>query len=129
MYQLTIKAHFDAAHHLRDYQGKCAQIHGHSWQVEVMVAGRELDKIGMLIDFGILKKHVNDIIGGLDHRYLNELPAFNQDGVNPTAENIARYIYEKLSHQLLNHQPAIVIEGVRVWESPNASATYGGCEG
>ncbi|MHB8172142.1 MAG: 6-carboxytetrahydropterin synthase QueD [Thermincolia bacterium] len=129
MYQLTIKAHFDAAHHLRDYQGKCAQIHGHSWQVEVMVAGEELDKTGMLIDFGILKEHVNEIIGVLDHRYLNELDAFNLEGMNPTAENIARYIYEHIFKQLKNHQPAIVIEGVRVWESTNASATYRRCQG
>jgi len=124
MYELTIKAHFDSAHQLRDYVGKCARIHGHTWQVEVEVTGRELDDNGMLIDFGVLKRHVNDIIGALDHRYLNELAAFKEGGLNPTAENIARYIYEQVAVQLANYHPSVNIEAVRVWESPNASATY-----
>lgn len=123
MYELLIKSHFDAAHQLNGYSGKCANIHGHSWIVEVLVTGTKLDKTGMLIDFSLLKKVLKDLLENFDHKFLNDIPPFI-DGINPTAENIAAYIF-----QIYKQHPDILnsfakIKEVRVWESPNACAIY-----
>jgi 6-pyruvoyltetrahydropterin/6-carboxytetrahydropterin synthase len=121
MFELTIVVDFEAAHRLADYPGKCNRLHGHNWKVEVIVAGDTLDKLGMLIDFRELKAQVNKVIETLDHYYLNEIEPFKT--VNPTAENIAKYIYEQLGDQFAA-TPNITVNQVRVWESPNSAAVY-----
>lgn len=94
-YELTVKGQFSAAHALRHYQGKCEKTHGHNFEVAVCVAGTELDsKTGMLLDFGVLKKGLACILEDMDHRFLNETPPF--DSLNPSSENMARFIGTKM---------------------------------
>lgn len=119
MYILEIEDFFSAAHQLRAYRGKCENLHGHNWRVRITVEGEELLPSGMLIDFADLKKMTKEALETLDHRFLNELPAFTQN--NPTTENIARYIYEAVAARL----PANVRMGqVTAWESEKSRATY-----
>ena len=98
MYLLIVREDFSAAHRLLSTGGKCAELHGHNWKVEVQVWAEELDESGMAIDFHDLRAQTREIVEGLDHRYLNDLPAFQRQ--NPTAENIARHIYEGLAQRL-----------------------------
>lgn len=119
MYELTTIVEFEAAHRMADYPGKCSRLHGHNWKVEVTVAGNSLDNIGMLIDFRLLKQKVNEIIETLDHYYLNELEDFRDQ--NPSAENIARYIFQKLGAQFAKN---ITLQQVKVWESPHSAVAY-----
>ncbi|MBP2635612.1 MAG: queuosine biosynthesis protein QueD [Firmicutes bacterium] len=121
MYDLTIIAEFEAAHQLPDYPGKCCRLHGHNWKVEVTVTGHELNHLGMVMDFKDLKAEVNKIIDNLDHYYLNDLPAFKT--VNPTAENIAKYIYDSLAAAPA-FQQNIKVYSIQVWESPRAAVKY-----
>lgn len=121
MYELTTIVNFEAAHRLPDYPGKCSRLHGHNWKVEVTVAGPSLDKLGMLIDFRELKQTVNEVITTLDHYYLNETEPFSE--VNPTAENIARYIYEEIGKKL-TATAQVTVTKVKVWESPQSAAVY-----
>jgi len=118
MYSIKIEAHFSSAHNLRGYKGKCEELHGHNWKVEIVVTKEKLDKIGMVLDFKYLKKELNQILEKLDHKYLNKIPYFKKK--NPTSENIARYIYEKLENKVSG------LNSVMVWESENCSATYYG---
>lgn len=123
MFELTVRKSFAAAHRLHGFQGGCEQMHGHTWSAEVLVAGKELNKNGVLIDFHELHDLVGKIILDLDHRYLNDLYYFNEPGreINPTAENIARYIYLRLKASL-NHGVKLI--KVIVWEAPDAWASY-----
>ena len=120
MYHLTIKAHFAAAHRLVNYQGDCENLHGHNWNVEVTVSARQLDTAGLGIDFKILKHHTKELLGELDHKYLNDLPAFSQ--ISPSSEQIARFLFHRLSDQLDNAN--VQLERVTVWESDFACASY-----
>ncbi len=120
MFELTIMAEFEAAHNLRNYQGKCSRLHGHNWKVEVTVRGDKLDELGMIIDFTALKAEVKQIVDRLDHYYLNELTAFQER--NPTAEHIAKYIYEELVGLLPKHN--VVLYQVKVWESARSAVAY-----
>ena len=126
MYELTVKTNFAAAHSLRNYDGDCARLHGHTWVVEVSVLGEELDEAGILIDFKKLKRLIAEMIEELDHSYINEVPYFNAHDKynNPTAENLARYIYINIKKELQNLKYNVKISKVRLWESPNASVTY-----
>lgn len=121
MYDLTIIAEFEAAHQLPDYPGKCCRLHGHNWKVEVTVTGHELNHLGMVMDFKDLKAEVGKVIETLDHYYLNELSPFKT--INPTAENIAKYIYDSLAG-LSTFQQTIKIRCVQVWESPRSAVKY-----
>ncbi len=119
MYELTTIVDFEAAHRLADYPGKCSRLHGHNWRVEVTVAGPGLDGLGMLVDFRVLKQEVSRVIETLDHYYLNEIEPFRT--VNPTAENIAAYVYRELAGRL----PAgVTMKAAKVWESPHSAAVY-----
>ena len=120
MYRLTIVTDFAAAHCLRHYQGECENLHGHNWKVEVTVKARELDKAGLGIDFKILKQRTKDLLGTLDHKYLNELAPFAE--VSPSSENIARYLYHELTKILGSDK--VKVEMVTVWESDFAAASY-----
>jgi 6-pyruvoyltetrahydropterin/6-carboxytetrahydropterin synthase len=125
LYEVTIRNRFAAAHSLVDYQGPCSRVHGHTWYVEVSVCGSELNQLGMLIDFHELKRLLNNIIEQLDHQNLNFLEPFvNGKGANPTAENLAKYIFDGLKHDLTALNDQLKVGYVRVWESPDASAVY-----
>ena len=120
MYELKIISQFGAAHQLRDFGGKCENLHGHNWKIEVYVTGNELGDDGLLIDFALLKKDTAKTLDTLDHKFLNELEYFKT--INPSSENIARYIYESLSQGLNNGN--IKVSRVTAWESDSACATY-----
>jgi 6-pyruvoyltetrahydropterin/6-carboxytetrahydropterin synthase len=120
-YELKIVTHFAAAHQLKMVARKCENLHGHNWKVEVRVVGDELDEAGILMDFGVLKKHVAEVMDTLDHKFLNETDLFD-DACPPSSENIARYIARYLDDRLAD-TPARV-SCVSAWESENACATY-----
>jgi 6-pyruvoyltetrahydropterin/6-carboxytetrahydropterin synthase len=119
IYTLTVRASFSAAHRLREYDGNCERLHGHNWQVEVSVASERLDDRGIALDFRAIKAAVNDILSGLDHRYLNEVAPF--DRLNPSSENVARYLFEEMERKV--PAPARIAR-VTVWESEDARADY-----
>ncbi|MDR2192748.1 MAG: 6-carboxytetrahydropterin synthase QueD [Endomicrobium sp.] len=119
-YKLSVTKGFASAHYLRQYKGKCENMHGHNWKVRAAFCGTQLDKTGMLIDFTDLKAKLDEIMRCLDHKVLNETPPF--DKTNPTAENIASYIFEQL--KTAETDTAKVAE-IEVWESETASATVG----
>ena len=120
MFELKIITQFAAAHRLRNFQGKCEQLHGHNWKVEVFVLADQLDSAGLVRDFGEIKTTTQEILNGLDHHYLNELTPFQEE--NPSSEHIARYLFRQLS-RLLNDERAKVSK-VSVWESDTSCATY-----
>ena len=120
MYKLSVRSEFSAAHKLTGYEGQCRNLHGHNWKVRVSIFCDVTDDIGLTIDFGIVKKDLNDIMDSLDHAYLNELSVF--EGINPTSENIAKHIYVEFKKKLAG-QSAKVAE-VEVWESDRTSMTY-----
>lgn len=120
MFELKVITKFAAAHQLRMVAKKCENLHGHNWKIETHVAGKELNSAGVLIDFGELKTHIRDIMNILDHKFLNELDFF--DGNNPSSENIARFIAEKLQAKLKDQ--GIKVTKVTAWESDDACATY-----
>jgi queuosine biosynthesis protein QueD len=120
LYELGIKSHFDAAHFLRNYRGKCARLHGHTWEIEVIFQGRSLRKNGILLDFGEAKNLLDKVLEKIDHQYLNEIPPF--DKLSPTAENLARFIYEELE-SIFPFEDAFLSE-VRIWESPSSWVSY-----
>jgi 6-pyruvoyltetrahydropterin/6-carboxytetrahydropterin synthase len=116
MYSVKVEGSFSSAHNLRGYKGKCEALHGHNWKVELVAAGSRLDKAGMLVDFKVLKVGLNKVLDGLDHKYLNDLAYFKK--VNPTSENLAKYIYDCVKPQVSG------VKSVTVWESENSCATY-----
>lgn len=120
MYEVTVRQHFDAAHCLRGYPGRCERLHGHRFEVAVTLKGDRLNEIGMLYDFTELKSHLKELLSHLDHFSLNDVPPF--DSQNPSSENIARFFYEELKARL--GEDARLLARVRVWESPEAWATY-----
>ncbi len=107
-----------SAHFLRGYEGKCKNMHGHTWKIEVFIINDQLDSLGMVADFGILKTKLNDFIANLDHAALNDLEYFQVN--NPTTENIAKYIYVQYS-QIIH---PLQVSKVQVWESDSSSVTY-----
>ena len=121
MFEISVCAAFEAAHFIRGYDGKCARLHGHNWTVEAIVHGEKLDKLGMLIDFKILKSELNKVLDEFDHRFLNELETFTAE--NPTAENLARNIFRKLSTSEI-FSASTKLFAVKVHESPNSCVTY-----
>ena len=121
MYELKVVTHFAAAHQLKMVSEKCENLHGHNWKIEICVAGQDLNKAGVLIDFGELKQHVSVIKAKLDHKFLNELDDFN-DTYPPSSENIAHYIATTL--QSMIEGTNIQVSRVTAWESENACATY-----
>ncbi len=122
MYELTIEGSFASAHQLRGYQGKCENLHGHNWRVELTVEGTELNDIGLLIDFHDLKRILKEILDRLDHKNINEVKPFNRE--NPSSENIARFIALEIEILLNNEAPHLQIAGVTVWESATSRCRY-----
>jgi len=119
-YKMKILTDFAAAHYLRDYEGPCSRVHGHNWKVEVEVSASRLDRIGMGLDFKLIKQATNKLIDRLDHQNLNELAPFDRQ--NPTAENIAAWLYRELS-SILNTD-VIHVASVTLWETERACVTY-----
>ncbi len=122
MFELTVKTHFAAAHQLKMVAEKCENLHGHNWKIDVTVAGNELNEAGVIIDFGELKIFIEEIMNELDHKFLNELEFF-KDG-NPSSENVAVHIAQRLQKSLDKHSPAIRVASIAAWESDNACAKY-----
>ncbi len=122
MYDIFVKTHFSSGHYLRDYPGSCEQPHGHNWNVTVTVRANQLDSLGMGIDFKQLKTHVNAVIDHIDHKNLNEMEEFS--ALNPSSENIARFIYEQLQ-QPLDHERYRLFS-VTVYETESSGLTYYG---
>ena len=120
MYELKVVTRFAAAHQLTMVGTKCENMHGHNWKIEVYVIGKNLDKAGVLVDFGVIKKHVADIMTMFDHKYLNEL-AFFEDK-QPSSENIAYHIATELQQRI--DDSAVSVSRVTAWESDDAAATY-----
>jgi 6-pyruvoyltetrahydropterin/6-carboxytetrahydropterin synthase len=122
MYELSVSAAFDAAHFLRDYEGRCSRMHGHTWTVEVTLAGEELGPSHLLVDFNDVKQLLDRLLDGYDHACLNEIPPF--DEVSPTSENLARVFFGILEMEIGGLARNVRLLRVRVAESPNTSATY-----
>jgi len=120
VYELRIISHLAAAHQLRDFQGQCENLHGHNWKIEVFVTGKEVEENGILIDFKEVKKATERVIQELDHRFLNELEHFKS--VNPSSENIARFIFDSLTQSLTDDR--LTVSKVTAWESDSAGASY-----
>lgn len=119
MFRAKVLGSFSAAHSLREYQGDCERLHGHNYRVEVSVESADLDAMGLVMDFRELKGLLKDALDRLDHHYLNELDAFS--AMNPSAENIARYIFDTLRDTV--KQP-VVLKEVTVWENDTCCVTY-----
>jgi 6-pyruvoyltetrahydropterin/6-carboxytetrahydropterin synthase len=120
MYELKIVTSFSAAHRLENFYGKCEALHGHNWKVEVFLVGDKLDEAGLLQDFGQVKARARELLEEIDHKYLNELPAFSQQ--NPSSENLARYLFQRLAAAL--DRDGVKVSRVSVWESDNSCASY-----
>ncbi len=118
MFELTVRGDFSSAHFLRDYDGQCKNLHGHTWKVAVTVKGEALDKIGVMADFVQMKKQLKVILATLDHTCLNDLEFFKVN--NPTAENLARYIYNEYK-RLIAPVPLVKVQ---LWESEKADVVY-----
>lgn len=122
MYEVSVEETFAAAHNLREYKGKCEDLHGHNYKVRIVLAGKELDSTGLLYDFVHLKQVIRGVIQSLDHKYLNELVPF--DKLNPSAENIARHIYNETARQLRETPNGAGVASITVWETETTAATY-----
>jgi len=120
MFEIFVKHHFSAAHKLNSYDGECSNLHGHNWLVKVYARTSKLNNIGISLDFKEFKKIAKEEIDKLDHVYLNEYPAFIN--VNPTAENISKFLYENLSERL--NDDDLKMHMVEVWESENQGCRY-----
>lgn len=119
-YEIKIITDFSAAHHLRDFRGKCENLHGHNWKIEIVLRGTELNDIGVLVDFGEVKQATRALLSEVDHHYLNEIPFFADR--NPSSENIARYLFERLAEKFDNDK--LRLYRVSAWESDDACATF-----
>jgi 6-pyruvoyltetrahydropterin/6-carboxytetrahydropterin synthase len=121
MFEVTIEETFAAGHALRNYRGKCENVHGHNYRCQVTLEGEQLDSIGLLVDFVELKRVVHSVLDRMDHQWLNEFPPF--DVLNPSAENMAKYIYDEVKGGLKTGE-GVRIAMVRLWETDTAHATY-----
>jgi len=120
MYQISVEQHFDAAHFLRGYQGKCEALHGHRFRVALKIKAFRVNDIGIAYDFVELKQHLGDILTRFDHTCLNDVPPF--DKINPSSENIASSIYNELKPKLAG--VPVSLSCVEVWESPQSGVAY-----
>jgi len=121
MFEVSVEETFAAGHALRNYRGKCENVHGHNYRVQVTFNGPELDSIGLLVDFVEVKKLIGAVVERLDHQFLNNLAPF--DVLNPSAENMAKYFYDEIRGGL-GENGGVKLGQVRVWETDTSSATY-----
>lgn len=120
MYKLSVKTEFSAAHNLRNYKGKCEELHGHNWKVEAVISAKKTGANGLAMDFHEIKDMLKEMLEELDHKHLNQIAYFKKN--NPTSENIARYLFDRLDSRLKKGR--VGLSQVTVWESDNCSATY-----
>ena len=120
MYEISVEKHFDAAHFLRGYKGKCEALHGHRFRVVARVRASGLDDMGIAYDFAELKQHLNDILDRFDHTCVNDVRPF--DKMNASSENIAAVIYDDLKRKLAS--APVTVSSVEVWESPQTGVVY-----
>ena len=121
MFEVIIEETFAAGHALRNYRGKCENVHGHNYRCQVTVQGSDLDHVGLLVDFVELKRAVHSVLDRMDHQWLNDFPPFTE--LNPSAENMAKFIYDEVS-EILKTRQGVRVGLVRLWETDTASATY-----
>ena len=121
MFEVMIERNFSSAHQLRGYRGKCENLHGHNYRVEIYARGRELNSTGLLVDFVELKAAADEVVNYLDHRNINELSPFDEE-LNPSAENLARYILERVARRVSDER--VEVFKVRCFETPTSVATY-----
>jgi 6-pyruvoyltetrahydropterin/6-carboxytetrahydropterin synthase len=122
MYEVSVEETFSAAHQLRNYHGKCENLHGHNYKVLVVAAGPELDDTGLLYDFAALKQALRTVVRALDHTFLNENAPF--DVLNPSAENLARFIHDETARHMPPSANGSALASVTVWETETSAATY-----
>jgi 6-pyruvoyltetrahydropterin/6-carboxytetrahydropterin synthase len=121
MYVVSVQAHYDSAHYLRNYRGKCERLHGHRYVVELALATTELDAAGIAFDFVVVKRSLRELANQLDHENLNDLEPFRE--VEPSAENQAKWFWDELRRQLPEEVAAAMLY-TRVWETPTQWAQY-----
>ncbi len=124
MFEVSVEQTFAAGHSLREYRGKCENVHGHNYRVRVSVEGREVNKTGLVVDFVELKRRVRAIVERLDHQFINDLEPFTV--INPSAENLAKYFYDELMDGFPqdNGRAPVRIAEVKIWETDTSTATY-----
>jgi 6-pyruvoyltetrahydropterin/6-carboxytetrahydropterin synthase len=120
MYEVTVTANISASHHLRGYQGKCENVHGHNYRVQATVRTEKLNEIGLALDFGDLRKELKSIAEHFDHHDLNQTPEFSE--INPSSENISRVIFDLMAQKI--DRPGLSVYQVRVWETEGSFVTY-----
>ena len=120
MFEVSVEQTFAAGHALRNYHGKCENVHGHNYRVQVTMQGPQLDSIGLLVDFVEVKKLMSGVVDRLDHRFINDLTPF--DMINPSAENLAKYFYDEITAGL--GETTVRVGEVKIWETDITSATY-----
>lgn len=120
MYEIVVEQHFESAHFLRGYKGKCENVHGHRYSVVVRLKADRLNDIGLAYDFTEVKRHLKDVLARFDHAALNDIPPF--DKINPSAENIASTIYHELKTKM-DAEP-VTISAIEVWENPQQGIVY-----
>jgi len=121
MFEVCVEQTFAAGHALRNYKGKCENVHGHNYRVRITMQGDQLDSTGLLVDFLDVKRLIGGVVDYLDHQFINDLPPFTE--LNPSAENIAKYFYDRVSSGLKNDVPVRVSQ-VQIWETDTSSAVY-----
>ena len=121
MYSITVKDHFDSAHYIRDYQGKCSRQHGHTWYIDLVLTSGRLHALNMLVDFAAVKTHLKKILDKLDHYQLNEVLA----EPNVTAEYLSKWIYDNFKNPWIGD--GVNLDSVTIWESPNCGVKYSKC--
>ena len=122
MYEVKVRRIFSASHALRGYEGNCQNVHGHNWEVIVSVSADKTTPLGLVLDFREIKKLLDRVIQELDHKHLNDLPAFGEGQKNPTTENLAQFIYRELDKEF--SKESVRIRKVMVRESRDCSASY-----
>ena len=122
MYEVTVEDTFAAGHYLRNYKGKCENPHGHNYKIRVTLAGAELDKAGLLLDFKDLKDVMKHAIDRLDHQMINDIEPFTV--LNPSAENLAKYFYDEVTGHVKELPTGARVTDIVVWETDTASAQY-----
>jgi len=122
MFEVTVEDSFAAGHYLRNYKGKCENPHGHNYKIRVTLAGKELDKAGLLLDFKDLREVMKHVIERLDHQMINDIVPFTE--LNPSAENLAKYFYDQVTGNVRELPAGARVSDIVVWETDTASAQY-----
>ncbi len=120
MYEVCVTREFCSAHFLRDYQGKCANIHGHNWKIELAFQAEKLNDDGLLVDFFDIGSALDKVIEIIDHKNINDIPPFDQ--INPTSENLSRWFFDQIKQVMPD--AASSLYRVKIWETPDAYASY-----